>query len=134
VYEAQETTRTLPAEFFPDAVPAAGLAPLGYARPYAAGRVGESGFGIASCVLCLVTLVYSVVCAVGMTQAKGWDVLGWMVVGFIGNWVGCGLGFLFGLVGVVQTRRGRRWAIHGMWLNGALVIAPLVVFSILAQK
>ena len=133
-------TDSLPADFLPDPVmaqavpPGLSLAALGYARPYARGRVGESGFGVVSCALFGVTLIYTLVCAAGLTGATGWVVLGWLVVGLVGNWVGCGVGFLFGIVGVVQSRHGRRWAIHGMWLNGVLAVAPVVVFAVLSPK
>ena len=127
----QTGTTTLPAGFAPDAVPTASVAPLAYAAPFTQVRVGESRFGYASCAAAGLTVLFSVACVVGMTQAKGWDVLGWFIVGMIGNWVGAGGGLLLGLIGVVQSRRGRRWSIHGMWIDGTIAAIPLILLALI---
>src|SRR5688500_9324818 len=119
-----ESTTMPPPEFFPDppAPFAAPVATLPYAGLLPVERVGQSGFGVASLVVCGLTLGYTVVCAVGMSQAKDWDAMVWLFFGFAGNWAGCGLGILLGFVGIVQSRRRRRLSAHAMWLNAAVAV------------
>jgi hypothetical protein len=108
------------------------LATLAYESGVDAARFGHSRWGIASCVLCGVTLVYTIVCLVGMSLATGWDTLGWAIIGFYGNWIGCGLALAVGLVGVLQRRRRRRWAVHGMWISAAIAAAPFVTLWVIS--
>ena len=103
------------------------VSPLAYASPTDFVRAGHSRAGIASLIFCGVTLVYTVVCTVGMLNASGWDGLGWLVVGLMGNWIGAGVGAVLGLVGVCQRRRRRVLAVHGLWVSAALALVPLAI-------
>ena len=121
-------------QFMPD--PPAGT--IGYAQPRGHGmpppeRVGVSGFGIASLSVCLATVAYTAFCAVKLSQSKDWETWGWILLGFFGNWVGCGMGFGLGLVGVCQTRKRRRLAAHAMGLNAAAAVLPFVVIWVISE-
>jgi hypothetical protein len=126
---------TAPAAPFAPAPPAPPLAaslaaPLGYESAINPTRLGQSRWGQASFILTGITVLYCVVCFIGMTQARGWDALGWLIVGLIGNWVGCGLAAICGLVGVLQRRRGRRLAAHALWVSLVIGIGPIAVMWI----
>ena len=103
---------------------------LGYASGKDYQRDGQSGFAVGSLVLCGTTVLYCVVCFVGMTRARGWDGLGWLVVGLIGNWVGCGLAAILALVGVVQRRRRRQLAVHALWISLVLGLGPIGIIGL----
>jgi hypothetical protein len=105
-------------------------APLSYESAINPTRLGQSRWAKASFILTAITVLYCVVCFIGMTQARGWDALGWLIVGLIGNWVGCGLAAIFGLVGVLQRRRGRRLAAHALWVSLVIGIGPIAVMWI----
>ena len=77
-----------------------------------------------------VTAIYSVICAVGMFHATGWDALAWLVWGFYGNWSGAGVGFLLGLVGCVQRTRRRARAARAMCVNVLVVFTPLLALLV----
>src|SRR3989442_14563743 len=112
----------------PAALPLAPPAPavtLGYESGLNRARVGQSRWAIASFVLCAVTVAYCVVCFIGMTRASRWDGLAWLVFGFLGNWVGCGLAALLALGGVLQRRRRRRLAAHALWVSLTLGVGPI---------
>src|SRR4051812_25312144 len=89
----------------PPIAPVAPVATLAYQSGLDLGRTGQSRWAVASWVLTIITVVFCLVCVIGMMRAKGWDALAWLVVGFYGNWVGCGLAAVCRLVGVVQRRR-----------------------------
>ena len=74
-----------------------------------------------------ITVLYCVVCFIGLTRAKGWDGLAWLIFAFIGNWVGCGLAAILGLVGVLQRRRGRRLAAWALGVSLVLGIGPIAI-------
>jgi hypothetical protein len=95
--------------------------------------VRQSRWGVASCALCAIVLLYTVVCAIGMTRATGWDGLAWLIFGFYGNWIGCGVAAVLGLIGVLQRRRGRRLAVHGLWLSFFLAGAPIAILWLLSR-
>lgn len=95
-------------------------------------RVGQSGFGVASLVLCGVTVIYCTVCAVRMSGAREWDGLAWLAFGLIGNWIGCGLAALLALVGVVQRKRGRRLSAHALWISLVLGLGPISLIWVAA--
>jgi hypothetical protein len=107
---------------------------IGYASGVGYARVGQSRWGVASFVLTGITVLYCLVCVIGMSRAKGWDSLAWLVFGFLGNWIGCGIAGVLGLVGVCQRRRGRRLAAHALWVSLALGLGPLAVFWIYSQS
>ena len=107
-------------------------APRGYAWSLPVERVGQSGFGIASLSLFGVTLVFTVVCAAGLSRAKEWEALAWLVVGFAGNWLGAGMGMALGFVGVLQTRRRRRLSAYAMSLNAAVAVAPFAIIWVMS--
>ena len=119
--EAEPVPQTRPV---PPAHPAP-PATLSYESGLNAPRQGQSRWGAASFILTGVTVVYCVVCFIGMSQARGWDGLGWLIVGLIGNWVGCGLAAVAALVGVLQRRRGRRLAAHALWVSLLIGLGPL---------
>ena len=100
-------------------------ATLGYESAVNAARLGQSRWGTASFTLTGITVLYCVVCFIGMTHARGWDGLAWLIIGLIGNWVGCGLAAICGLVGVLQRRRGRRRAAHALWVSLLLGLGPI---------
>ena len=111
-----------------EALFAAPPAPLAYESAVNAARLGQSRWGTASFALTGITVLYCLVCVIGMAQAKGWDALGWLVVGLIGNWVGCGLAAILALVGVLQRRRGRKRAAHALWVSLVLGLGPIGFF------
>jgi hypothetical protein len=108
-------------------LPAAPLATLSYESGVNAPRLGQSRWGTASLLLTAITVVYCIVCGVGMSRARGWDGLGWLIVGLIGNWVGCGLAAISALVGVCQRRRGRRLAAHALWVSLVIGLGPITL-------
>ena len=101
-------------------------APLGYASGLY-DRVGQSRWAVASLTLSGITVVFCVVCVIGMTHAKDWAGLGWLVVGFLGDWVGGGVAALLALIGVLQRRRGRRLAAHALWIGLVVGLGPIAV-------
>ena len=108
-------------------------ATLGYESLVNPAPMRQSRWGVASCVLCGIVALYSVVCAIGMTQATGWDGLAWLVIGLYGNWIGCGLAAVLGLIGVLQRRRGRRLAVHGLWLSFFVAGTPVAILWLLSR-
>ena len=116
----------------PEVSPAAPPALLAYESGVDYARVGQSRWAVASFALTGLTILFCVVCVIGMTQARGWDALGWLIVGFLGNWIGCGLAAVCGLVGVLQRRRRRRLATHALWISLVLGLGPIGVVWITA--
>ena len=121
-------------EEMPPALPpiAATATPLSYASGVNYDRVGQSRFAVASFVLCAITVLYCVVCVIGMSRAKGWDGLAWAIFGLLGNWIGCGIAAILALVGVLQRSRGRRLAAHALWVSLTLGIGPIAVIWLVA--
>lgn len=115
----------------PPALPPAATT-LNYASGVDFDRVGQSGFAVASFVFCAITVLYCVVCVIGTSQATGWDGLAWLAFGLLGNWIGCGIGAILALVGVVQRRRGRRLAAHALWVSLSLGIGPVATIWVFA--
>jgi hypothetical protein len=103
---------------------------LAYASGGAEGRVGESGFGITSVVTCLVMVVCSMAWSYGLTRLTGLALLPLVFAGIPILWIGCGFGFVMGMVGMIQKSRGQRWAKHGMWLNCLVGFVPIIVLQI----
>ena len=140
---ASDSVRTTPAPAAPPAVPPAvptapvavpvatpvpaPVATLAYQSGLDRGRMGQSRWAVASWVLTSITVIYCVVCFIGMTQAKGWDGLAWLIVGLYGNWIGFGLAAACALVGVVQRRKRRRLAIHALWVSLLLGLGPIAL-------
>jgi hypothetical protein len=125
VIESATPARAVPVEPLP-----APLAPLGYESAINPTRLGQSRWGTASFILTGITILYCVVCFVGMSQARGWDGLGWLIVGLIGNWVGGGLAAILARVGVLQRRRGRRRAAHALWVSLLVGLGPIAILWI----
>jgi hypothetical protein len=74
----------------------------------------------ASIGMAAVTFAYAGVCAAGVRATVGWDLLAWLVYGFIGTWIGCAIGALLALIGCVQWTRLRRRALLALLVNLAL--------------
>src|SRR2546423_7068040 len=102
-------------------------APLGYASGVDYVRVGQSRWGVASLVFTGITIVFCVVCVIGMTHARDWEGLAWLVIGFLGDWVGGAIAALLALIGVLQRRRGRRLASHALWISLVVGFGPIAV-------
>ena len=107
---------------------------LPYVPAGAAGRVGESGFGVASVIVCLVTLLCTIVWSYGLTRITGLGLLPWVFAGIPAIWVGCGSGFVLGMIGMLQQTRGQRWAKHGMWLCCLVALVPIAVLQVTTAK
>ena len=134
--EVMDQRQVIPAAALAPVLPPAPTAPpamLGYASGLDSVRLGQSRWGVASFVVTAFTVVFCIVCFIGMTQARGWDGLGWLVVGFLGNWVGCGIAALLALIGVVQRRRGRRLASHALWIGLVLGLGPIGICWLVAH-
>jgi len=112
------------------ATPPVPLPTLGYESALNPTRLGQSRWGTASLILTGITVLYCIVCFVGMTRARGWDALGWLIVGLIGDWVGSGLAAILALVGVLQRRRGRRRAAHALWVSLLVGLGPIAILWI----
>jgi hypothetical protein len=103
---------------------------LPYASAGAVGRVGESGFGVASVVTCLVMVLCTMVWSFGLTRITGLGLLPWVFAGIPLIWIGSGFGFVMGMIGMLQQTRGQRWAKHGMWLSVLIGLVPVIVLQI----
>ncbi|HZN65782.1 MAG TPA: hypothetical protein VFB66_10850 [Tepidisphaeraceae bacterium] len=112
---------------YPPNLPPPGLA---YASAGVAGRSGESGFGIASIITCIVTVLCSMVWSFGYARLTGHVFLLWLFGGMFVIWGGCGFAFLMAIVGMLQKSRGQRWAKHGMWLCVLIGFVPIIVIQI----
>ena len=106
---------------------------LGYAEPGLSRELTQTKWATAALACAGLTAIYSLVCTAGVFQARGWDALGWLVVGFIGNWVGTGLGLICGLVGCLQRRRLRARAAHSLWVNAMVAATPVTLLGVAAQ-
>src|SRR4051794_5210009 len=51
--------------------------------------------GLTSIAFWCVTILFCAVCCVVASQSTGWDGLGWVMIAFLGSWIGCGIGVLF---------------------------------------
>jgi hypothetical protein len=114
------------------AIATAGPEPLvlGYAPASLRREQRQTRWAWAAFTLAGLTAVYSVVCGIGVAQAHGWDALGWLVIGFFGNWIGAGLGLVCGLIGCLQRRRRRARAAHSLWMNAVVAAAPVSIVGL----
>ena len=102
--------------------------PLTYARPGLRNQpMRATHWGTAGCVLAGITAIYTVVCVLGMFHAKGWDAIGWVIVGVYGNWIGAGVAFLLGIIGCFRKQRLRARAVMAMAASVAVAGAPFAV-------
>ena len=125
---AVQTPVAVPVVVEAEPVPQARPAPpatLSYESGVNAPRLGQSRWGTTSFLLTAITVVYCIFCIVGMSRARGLDGLEWLILGLIGNWVGCGLAAISALVGVCQRRRGRRLAAHALWVSLVIGLGPI---------
>jgi hypothetical protein len=89
--------------------------------------------GLTSLVCWIVTLLFSGVCLfVAFNIAKGWDGLGWLLVAFLGSWIGCGIGAIFGACGAFPRRKRHRFALPAFILNLVTGLGPITVVWIVS--
>jgi hypothetical protein len=93
-------------------------------------RVGESWWGVASYNVCRLNLLLTVGCTLGalVVKPKALELIG---LALYCNWIGCGVGAVLGLIGVLQRGRGRRLAAHGLWMSFGLLLAPVAMLGLL---
>ena len=86
--------------------------------------------GVSSCAGCGVAVVAAGVCLIGMTQATGWDKLGWFLGALICSWIGCAAGLIFALCGLFPRRKRHRFALAGLVLNLVVGLGPITAIWI----
>ena len=103
---------------------------LDYARPLPILRTRQTRWGTAGCVIAALTAAYTIACTIGLFRATGWDQLGWLVVGFYGNWIGAGFAALFGIIGCFRGQRLRIRAVKAICAAAVVAGAPLAAILV----
>jgi hypothetical protein len=94
--------------------------------------IEETHWDSVSLVLAGLTTVYSVICCVAAFATDVPGGLGLLALGFVGNWIGGGLGLLCALIGCFRVNDRWTGSLGALAVNLLVVGVPLLVGAIVA--